>query len=45
MEGQLKDMPFLGNVDISSDVLTLRELCDRRKLLFQKKKEILNEHN
>ncbi|CAK1584257.1 unnamed protein product, partial [Parnassius mnemosyne] len=33
---------FLENVDINDDVVTLRDLFERRKILLRKKKEILN---
>lgn len=33
---------ILKDADISSGVLTLQELCERRKILLQKKRQILN---
>lgn len=37
MEHQGNDQSYLENADIKSDLLTLRELCKRRKILLQKK--------
>lgn len=36
---------FLENVDINENVVTLRELCERRKILLEKKRKILNKFN
>ncbi|XP_045451108.1 uncharacterized protein LOC123660006 [Melitaea cinxia] len=33
---------ILENADFNDNVVTLRELCERRKILLQKKKDILN---
>lgn len=43
MEDQ--DNFILENADISENVVTLRELSERRKILLQKKREILNMFN
>lgn len=42
MEDEENDELFLENADTSGDVVTLRDLCERRKILFQKKMEIVN---
>ncbi|CAG4952236.1 unnamed protein product [Parnassius apollo] len=42
MEDGENEELFLENVDINDDVVTLRDLFERRKILLRKKKEILN---
>lgn len=41
MEDEDNSEVFLKNADINDDVVTLRDLCERRNILLQKKKEIL----
>ncbi|KAJ8712479.1 hypothetical protein PYW07_005321 [Mythimna separata] len=42
MEDQDTDVFLLENADINSDVVTLKDLSERREILLEKKREILN---